>query len=255
MNTELFDLTGKSALITGGGTGLGRQFARVLAAAGARVILCARRVDKIEACAAEINTAGGRAECHPMDVKHSASVAEAFDRASEGGLVDVVVNNAGVVAEPLLLQVTEEDWDNVLATNLKGSWLVAREAVRRLVDAGVGGSIINIASILGVAAQKGTGPYGSSKAAMLHLTRDMALEWAKYNVRANAIAPGYISSDMADSFLASEAGKAMLRRIPQRRLGTAEDLNGAILLLASDASAYMTGSTITVDGGHSMPML
>ena len=254
MTTQIFDLSGKSALITGGGTGLGRQFATVLAGAGARVILCARRIEKIEATANEINAGGGRAECHPMDVTDADSVQAAFDGASAAGPVSIVVNNAGINSEPSLLQMTGDEWDSVLATNLKGSWLVAKEAVQRLAGVEGGGSIINIASILGMAAQKGTGPYSASKAAVLHLTRHLALEWARYNVRANAIAPGYFASDMADSFLATDAGQAMLKRIPQRRLGELEDLSGAILLLASDASAYMTGTTITVDGGHSMPM-
>jgi len=145
----------------------------------------------------------------------------------------------------------------VLATNLKGAWLVAREAVKRLAQqpAAGGGAIINIASILGTTAQKGTGPYAASKAALLQLTRNMALEWARHQVRVNAIAPGYYSSDLADDFLASDAGRAMLRRIPQRRLGELPDLTGAILLLASDASRYMTGSVVTVDGGHSIPVI
>ncbi len=255
MRETLFDLHGRSALVTGGGNGLGRHFAKVLATAGARVILCARQIDRIRACADEINAAGGRAEYFPMDVTDSASVVDVFDKASAGGVISIVVNNAGINSVPSLLEVSEAEWENVLATNLKGSWLVAREAVVRLVRAQTGGTIINIASVLGVAAQKGTGPYGASKAAVLHLTHNMALEWAKYNVRVNAIAPGYFSTGMADSFVATDAGQAMIRRIPQRRLGNIEDLSGAILLLASDASAYMTGSTITVDGGQSMPMV
>lgn len=250
----LFDLTGKTALVTGGGTGLGRHFATELARAGARVVLCARRVEKIQACAEEINSGGGIAEYYPMDVTDVESVKAALKEASRSGVVSIVVNNAGINSETMMLDTTEEEWDGVMATNLKGAWLVAREAVALMSEAGSGGSIINIASILGMAAQKGTGPYSASKAALLHLTRNMALEWAKYGVRANAIAPGYFTSDMADSFLASDLGAAMLKRIPQRRLGDHKDLSGPILLLASDASAYMTGTVITVDGGHSMPM-
>ncbi|MCY4426242.1 MAG: SDR family NAD(P)-dependent oxidoreductase [Halieaceae bacterium] len=251
---HLFDLTGRGVLVTGGGTGLGRHFARVMAKAGARVVLCARRVEKIQQCAEEINNSGGIAEYYQMDVTKVDSVKEAIAAGGRAGVISVVVNNAGVHSEPMLLDMTEEEWDGILATNLKGSWLVAKEAVAQMAEAGVGGSIINIASILGLAAQKGTGPYSASKAALLHLTRNMALEWAKYGVRVNSIAPGYFSTDLADDFIATELGKAMLKRIPQRRLGRHEDLSGPILLLASDASAYMTGTTVTVDGGHSMPV-
>lgn len=252
---KLFDLSNRTALVTGGGTGLGKQFATVLAEAGATVILSARRAEKLAATAAEINRAGGTAHCVPMDVTDVASVAGAFDQSAQFGEVTIVVNNAGIAIEPSLLNASEEQWDLVQATNLKGAWLVAREAVNRMIEAKAGGSIINIASILGMAVQKGTGPYASSKAGLLHLTRSMALEWARYGVRANAIAPGYYASDLADDFLGSEAGQAMIRRIPQRRLGNPTDLSGAILLLASDASAYMTGSVITVDGGHSLSVL
>ena len=250
----LFDLTGKGALVTGGGTGLGRHFARELARAGARVVLCARRVDKVQQCAEEINGSGGIAEYYQMDVTDVDSVKKAIVAGSRAGVISIVVNNAGLHSVPMLLDMTEDEWDEVVATNLKGSWLVAKEAVALMAEAEVGGSIINIASILGLAAQKGTGPYSASKAAVLHLTRNMALEWAKYGVRVNSITPGYFPTDFSDSFLASELGKAMLKRIPQRRFGREEDLSGPILLLASEASAYMTGTTITVDGGHSMPV-
>jgi len=257
MINDVFNLQGRNALITGGGTGLGRHFATVLAAAGARVVLCARRLDKIRDTAEEIMAGGGQAAAIPMDVTEAASVSAAFEQAAAQGPVTVLVNNAGVVSHPSLLAVSEEEWDQVLATNLKGAWLVAREAVRRLAEqpAAGGGAIINIASILGTTAQKGTGPYSASKAALLQLTRNMALEWARHQVRVNAIAPGYYSSDLADDFLVSDSGRAMLNRIPQRRLGELQDLTGAILLLASDASRYMTGSVVTVDGGHSIPVI
>jgi NAD(P)-dependent dehydrogenase (short-subunit alcohol dehydrogenase family) len=249
------DLGGHTALVTGGGTGLGRQFALALAAAGAEVVLCARRAEKLERTAAEIGAAGGRARCVSMDVTSASSVAAAFDRACETGVPDVIVNNAGLSADRMLLDLGEEDWDAVLDTNLKGPWLVACEAARRLIAAGKPGSIVNIASILGSATQKGTGPYGASKAGLIHLTRAMAVEWAKHRIRVNAIAPGYFSSDMADEFLGSDIGQAMVRRIPQRRLGREGELNGALLLLASEAGAFMTGTVITVDGGQSLPVI
>lgn len=255
MIDSIFDLQGRTALITGGGTGLGRHFARVLSASGATVILCARREDKLQSTVEEIISEGGKAYCFAMDVTDKSSITAAFDRAAEHGVVEIVVNNAGITAVPSLLNLDEESWDNVQDTNLKGAWLVAREAVSRMAATNTPGTIINIASILGVAVQKGTGPYSASKAALLHLSRDMAVEWARYKVRVNAIAPGYYATDMAEEYLESPSGQAMLKRIPQRRLGNLEDLSGAILLLASDASAYITGSCITVDGGLSLPII
>ena len=255
MIESIFDLTGRTALITGGGTGLGKHFAKILAGAGATVILCARRVEKLEQTAAEINAEGGNAHCFAMDVTDAASIKGAFDQAESLGVVDILVNNAGTVAQPSLLQLSEEEWDGVQATNLKGAWLVAKEAVSRMAAAEAGGTVINIASILGVAVQKGTGAYAASKAALLHLTKNMAVEWARYNVSVNAIAPGYFATDLAEEFLSSPGGQAMIKAIPQRRLGNVEDLSGIILLLASNASAYMTGTCITADGGHSISMV
>jgi NAD(P)-dependent dehydrogenase (short-subunit alcohol dehydrogenase family) len=256
MATDVFKLQGKTALITGGGSGLGLHFAQTLADAGARVVLCARRAGTIEAAAAAIRERGGDADCVPMDVTDAASIAAAFDHAWAAGPVSIVINNAGTTATPSLLEMTEETWDQVMDTNLKGAWMVAREAVRRLAQTPEpAGSIVNIASILGMAVQKGTGPYGASKAGLLHLTRIMAMEWAKYNIRVNAIAPGYFATDLAEDFLSSDFARNMVKRIPQRRLGDLDDLTGAILLLASGASAHMTGTVITVDGGHSMPAI
>lgn len=255
MTDSIFNLNGRTALITGGGTGLGRHFAKVLSGAGATVILCARRVEKLQQTADEVNAVGGQAFCYAMDVTDAASIAATFEQAAGHGVVSILVNNAGMVAEPSLLQLDGDTWDKVQATNLKGAWLVAKEAVTRMAASELPGTVINIASILGTAVQKGTGPYSASKAGLLHLTRTMAVEWARYGVRVNSIAPGYYSTDMADEFLESAAGKNMLKRIPQRRLGNVDDLSGVILLLASDASAYMTGSCVTVDGGLSLAVI
>lgn len=255
MIVQRFDLSDRSALITGGGTGLGEQFAVVLADAGATVILCARRVEKLQASAARIRQAGGKAVCIPMDVTDASSIKAAFEQAQEFAPISIVVNNAGTSVTPTLLEMTEQEWDQVLDTNLKGAWLVAKEAANRLVAQGVGGSVINIVSMLGSAVQKRLGAYSASKAGLIHLTRSMALEWARYGIRVNAIAPGYVVTDLTDDFLNSSIGEAMVKRIPQRRLGTLEDMNGAILLLASDASDYMTGTVITVDGGHSLAVI
>lgn len=251
---DIFDLTGKTALITGGGSGLGREFAFTLCSRGARVILAARRKEKLQDTVNELAQQGWEAASVCMDVADSQSVKDAFQEISGIGVPDIVVNNAGIIAEPNLIDLEEDEWDRVLDTNLKGAWLVAREAVKAIVAAGkTGGSVINIASILSVCAQKGTGPYAASKAGLVQMTRTMALEWARFGVRVNAIAPGYFGSDMADEYLATDHGKAMLKRIPLRRLGDGADLRAPILMLAGEGSAYMTGSVITVDGGHSMP--
>ncbi|WP_317931973.1 SDR family oxidoreductase [Halioxenophilus sp. WMMB6] len=252
---DIFDLTGKVALVTGGGTGLGREFAVALCNRGARVILAARRKEKLQDTVDYLTEQGWQATSVCMDVCDPASVEQAFADTAAFGVPDIIVNNAGILAEPNLLDLEADEWDQVMATNLKGAWLVAKAGVQAMIKADKkGGSIINIASIMSVCAQKGTGPYAASKAGLVQLTKTMALEWARFGVRVNSIAPGYYSSDMADEYLATELGKAMLRRIPMRRLGDGIDLHGPLLLLASDASAYMTGSVITADGGHSMPM-
>ncbi len=253
-STDVFDLTGRSALITGGGTGLGRHFAEELAAAGARVVLCARRVDKIQASADAINELGGVSEAHPMDVSDLASVKAALDAASEGGTISIVVNNAGVSYPHSLFGMAEDDWDATMATNVKGAWFVARESAKLMSRAEVpNGTIVNVASILGQATQPLTGAYATSKAALVHLTRVMAQEWAPFGIRVNALAPGYFATDLVEGVLDTEIGQAMLARIPQGRFGELGDLSGPIRFLASDASVYMTGTTLTIDGGHSIP--
>jgi NAD(P)-dependent dehydrogenase (short-subunit alcohol dehydrogenase family) len=167
----------------------------------------------------------------------------------------VLVNNAGVVSEPMLLDLPEDDWDSVMDINLKGAWLVARAAARQMIDARQPGAIVNISSVLGSSVQKGTGVYAAAKAGLIHLNRAMALEWARYQIRVNAIAPGYYHTDLASGYLDSDSGKQLLKRIPQRRLGNPEELDGAILMLASPASSYMTGSVVTVDGGLSLSVI
>jgi NAD(P)-dependent dehydrogenase (short-subunit alcohol dehydrogenase family) len=249
MKDTPFDMTGETVLVTGGGTGLGKQFATVLAGAGARVVLCARRVDKLQETVAAIREQGGDAHAIPMDITNADSVAAGFQQCLGISPVTVLVNNAGIAGGSSLLSMSEEEWDSVVDTNLKGSWLVARAAAQQMIDQGRTGSIINIASVLGSSVQKGTGAYAAAKAGVVHLTRAMALEWARYNIRVNAIAPGYYRTDMAEDYLDSSAGQQLLKRIPQRRLGAPAEMDGAILMLASAASAYMTGSVVTVDGG------
>ena len=255
MFDELFDMSDDTVLITGGGTGLGRQFAQVLARAGATVILSGRRMEKLEESAESVRASGGNVYCVVMDVSDSASVARGVEACNEISPVNVLINNAGTTSENVLLDLDEQSWDCVLDTNLKGAWMVGREVVRSLAACERGGAIVNIASVLGSSVQKGTGGYCPSKAGLLQLTRQMALEWARFKVRVNAISPGYYHTDIAASYLDSDAGKALLRRIPARRLGQPREMDAALLMLCSSASSYMTGSAVNVDGGLSLPIV
>ncbi len=246
-----FKLDGRIALVTGASSGLGRHFAATLACAGATVAVAARRADKLAATVAEIEAAGGRAFAVAMDVTDVASVRAGFDAIeARQGPADLIVNNAGVAVSRPLLEQTEGDWDDVVDTNLKGAWLVAQEGARRLVAVRRPGAIVNIASITGVRVAGGVAPYCASKAGLVHLTRAMALELARHGIRVNTLAPGYVQTELNHDFLASDAGQRLMARIPQRRFGRASDLDGPLLLLASDAGAYITGSLIAADGGH-----
>jgi NAD(P)-dependent dehydrogenase (short-subunit alcohol dehydrogenase family) len=246
------DVLGNSiALVTGASSGLGRHFATVLARAGATVALAARRIETLEELARDIEASGRRALAVRMDVTSDESVRTAFDLIEATfGTPDLIINNAGVAITKPLLEQTEADWDSVLDTNLKGAFLVATEGARRLRAQRHGGSIINIASILGFRQGWNVTSYAASKAGMVQLTRSMALELARFDIRVNAIAPGYFNTDMNKDFWGTPHAAEMLKRIPQRRLGEPEELDGALLLLASNASKYMTGAIIPVDGGH-----
>ncbi|WP_048440841.1 SDR family NAD(P)-dependent oxidoreductase [Caenimonas sp. SL110] len=248
---DMFGLEGKLALVTGASSGLGQHFAGVLARAGATVVLAARRRDRVLELAAQLADEGCRTHAVALDVTDTASVNAAFDEIlARAGVPDVVVNNAGVsVTKPLLAQ-DESDWDHVIDTNLKGSWLVATEAARRLVAAGKPGCVINVASILGERVAGGVAPYAISKAGVLQATKVMALELARHGIRVNALLPGYIATDLNQAFLSSEAGERLRARIPARRFGQLQDLDGPLLLLASDAGAAMTGASLAVDHGH-----
>ena len=249
MTAELFSLAGSSAFITGASGELGGHFARVLHAAGARVVLAARRVEACAALAAEL---GEGASAVALDVGDEASIKAAFDAA---GVCDIIVNNAGTAVSKPILQQTAADWDSVMDVNLRGCFLVANEGARRLVAAQRGGSIINIASIGGLRILQGVAGYTASKAGLVQLTKQMAVELARYTIRVNALCPGYVATPINAEFFASEAGKAVVKRVPQRRLGTPADLTGPLLLLASAAGAHMTGTTLVVDGGHSVSPL
>ncbi len=251
MALDSFRLDGRTALVTGASSGLGRHFAQVLAAAGATVILAARRRERLEALAQEIADAGGTAHCVDLDVADSASVDRAFAEIDELGTgLDIVVNNAGIARGGFAAELSEADWDAVIDTNLKGVFLVAKAATRRMIERGKGGSIVNIASVLGYRVAKALSPYIAAKSAVVKFTQALALENCRYGIRVNSIAPGYFSTEINQGFLETEAGQKNIRQVPMRRAGKYEELSGALLLLASDAGSYMTGSNITVDGGH-----
>lgn len=248
---NLFGLAGKVALITGASGGLGGHFAQVLGRAGATVLIAARRQRPLDELVDQLGDLGIKAHAIAMDVTDESSIRSAFDRAQAlCGLVNVVACNAGVANNKSSLSLSVQEWDQVIDVNLKGCWMVGNEAARRLVQAGQPGCVIHVSSILGRRVAGNVLPYTVSKAGLEQMTKALALEWARYGIRVNALAPGYVETNLNRDFFASEAGQAMIRRIPQRRLGQAGDLDGALLLLASDASAYMTGSSIVVDGGH-----
>ncbi len=254
--SKRFDLSGKVALVTGASSGLGVHFARTLADAGAAVVLAARRADRLASLQAELQKSGAKAAAVTLDVQSGEAVAAAFDQAEAAlGPVDVVVNNAGISIVKPALEMPEQDWDSVVDTNLRGAWLVAQTAGKRWAAAKRPGTIVNIASILGLRTIGQVAPYNASKAGLIHLTRALAMEWARYQIRVNAICPGYIETEMNSDFWKTPGGQRLIERIPQRRIGQPEHLDGALLLLASEAGAFMTGSVLTVDGGHTVNSL
>ena len=250
MNT-IFDLTGKAILVTGASSGLGRHFATAMAGAGATIVGAARRADALGEMAAEIKAKGGTAHAITMDVTDTASVRAGVAEAIRltGGL-DGLINNSGIARRALLLDRDEAGWDATMATNLKGVWTVGTEVAADMVSRGKGGSIVNIASLLSFRQSTGNTAYAVSKAAVVQLTQQMALEWAEHGIRVNALAPGYFETDINRTFLATEAGQRITRRIPMGRVGEYHELTGPMLLLLSGAGSYITGSTLSVDGGH-----
>ena len=250
--SDRFDLTGRVALVTGASSGLGRHFAKVLSGAGAKVVLAARRVDRLEALASEIEASGGEALAVSMDVTKADTIQAGLDATISkfGGPADIIINNSGLSREDWFTAMDEDDFDLVMDTNTKGVWLVARTFAGALTKAGKPGSMINIASVAGKRVGYTMSAYCASKAACEHMTRAMAVEMARYKVRVNAIAPGYFETEINDTFLNSDEGEKMRKRIPMRRFGEHEELSGPLLLLASDAGSFMTGSTLVVDGGH-----
>ncbi|CAM4020683.1 SDR family NAD(P)-dependent oxidoreductase [Bordetella tumulicola] len=242
--TPSLSVANKRVLVTGASSGLGQHFAKVLAAQGAQLILAARRLDRLQAFADTL-------ECSVSPICLSFDVTDAASRAAlvkQIDTLDVLINNAGIVRESPAAKHSQDDWDAVLDTNLKGMFFLAQALLPALQT--TGGSIINVASILGLRQAGGIVSYTVSKAGVIQLSKTLALEWARYGVRVNALAPGYIETEFNSEFWQTDAGKALIKRIPQRRLGQLEDLDGPLLLLCSDASRYMTGSVLVVDGGH-----
>jgi 3-oxoacyl-[acyl-carrier protein] reductase len=248
---ELFDLTGRVALVTGASSGLGVRFAEVLAGAGAAVALVARRTDRLAAVKSRIEAAGGRALAISADVLDRQAIARAFDEAERTfGTVTILVNNAGVAHAHRAVDLPEDEWRRVLGTNLDAVFYCAQDAARRMLAAGKSGAIVNIASVLGLSVSKGTAAYSVAKAGVVQLTKALALELAFKGVRVNAIAPGWIVTDLNRDYLLSEQGAAIKREIPVGRFGEERDLDGALLLLVSDAGRFIAGTTLVVDGGQ-----
>lgn len=248
---DRFRVDGKVALVTGAGTGLGRQFAVTLAEAGASVALAARRREKLEETAGLIADLGGKSLCLELDVTDTLSVTSCVRHVtSEFGTPDILVNNAGIARQGYLTDISEEDWDAVLDTNLKGVFMVAQAVAKEMMRAEQGGSIINIASILGLGVSKALASYIAAKAAVINLTKAMALEWTRANIRVNALAPGYFVTEINREAFEQGAHEMVKQAVPMGRVGEMAEISGPLLLLASDAGSYMTGSIIAVDGGH-----
>jgi NAD(P)-dependent dehydrogenase (short-subunit alcohol dehydrogenase family) len=248
---EMFSLKGRVALVTGASSGLGKQFAKALADNGAAVVLVARRADRIAELQKTIEAEGGRAIAIEADVTDRAAMTRAFDAAEKAfGTVTILVNNAGIAHSGRAVEMPPEEWRKILATNLDAVFFWAQEAARRMLAAKKPGAIVNIASVLGLAVAKGAVAYATAKAGVVQVTKALAVELAFKGVRVNAIAPGWFVTEINDNYLASEAGTSIKREIPMGRFGDEGDLDGALLLLASDAGAYITGATIVVDGGQ-----
>jgi NAD(P)-dependent dehydrogenase (short-subunit alcohol dehydrogenase family) len=249
--SDIFDISERHILITGASSGLGQHAARVFSAHGANLTLAARRLDRLNTLADELRAQGCKVCVVKMDVCNQDSVTSCFNTAiTTMGVPDVVLNNAGVAHTASVLKTESRDWERVIDTNLNGVWFVAREAGHCMTKNRTKGSIINVASILGVRVAGGVSAYAASKAAVIQLTKSLALEWARYDIRVNALAPGYMETDLNREFFATDAGKELIKRVPQRRLGQLSELDGPLLLLASGASNFMTGAVLTVDGGH-----
>lgn len=245
------DLYGKRVLVTGASSGLGAHFARLLAGKGVLVAAAARRTERLQDLARECEGLPGKVVPLALDVSSVTAIEAGVAEAAKllGGL-DVLVNNAGVGETEAALSVSEAQWDAQLDVNLKGCFFAAQAAAKLMAERDGGGAIVNIASILGERVAGKVAPYAISKAGLIQMTKALALEWARHAIRVNALAPGYIVTDINREFFAGDAGEALKKRIPMRRAGELDDLDGPLLLLCSDAGRYMTGAVVAVDGGH-----
>lgn len=244
-------MRGRRVLVTGASSGLGRHFARLMASAGADLALVARRESVLTELAEALRVHDVDVFVTAMDVTDRASVDAGVAAVyAAGAPVDVLINNAGVTETQSFAKQSDESWDKVIGTNLTGARNVAQRIVRRMIEHGTGGNIINLASVMSFRVAGYLAAYTASKGAIVQMTRTMALELARHDIRVNAIAPGYIATEFNDEFFASGAGDPIIARVPQKRLGNVEDLDGPMLLLASGASSFMTGTTVVVDGGH-----
>ena len=246
----LFDLSGKRVLVTGASMGLGKRFGWTLARAGAEVILAARSEDKLRELADSIAAFGGRCQCVSLDVRDRAAIRACVDKIEQSGPIDVLVNNAGIAIVKAPERYQDDDWDNVYETNLRGPWTLAQAIIQHRLKDGRPASIVNIASILGIRPLGHLAPYAAAKAALINLGRELCVDLAGKGIRVNALAPGYFETEMNRDWLKSPAGERLRQRIPSGRFGQPEDLDGAIVFLASDASVFMNGSLLTIDGGH-----
>jgi len=255
------DLSGRVAFVTGASSGLGAQFAKTLARAGAAVVLASRRVEKLKELRARIEGEGGDAHVVELDVTDHGSIKAAVARAeTEVGPIDVLVNNSGVNVRQRLQDVTPDDYDFIFDTNLKGAFFVAQEVGKRMLARAdgsapgtyIGGRIINIASVSALKSVANIGAYGMSKAALVQMTKAMALEWGRFGINVNALCPGYIATELNEALWATEAGAKLVSILPRKRVGKAEDLDGLIVLLASGQSHFVNGAVIAADDGFAV---
>lgn len=248
--TVEFNLSGKVALVTGASSGLGARFAKVLAEAGATVALAARRVERLKELRAEITAEGGEAHVHQLDVTDVGSIRACVGQVeSELKQIDILVNNSGVSVQGRALEVSEDDYDQIMATNTKGAFFMAQQVAKVMIARKSAGRIINIASVAGTRVVPQLAVYSMSKAAVIHMTRIMAVEWGRYGINVNAMCPGYIETELNAAYFATEGGQKLVNLLPRRRVGKPEDLDGLLLLMASDASGFINGAVVAADDG------